>query len=90
MPSWILIVLAHLNKSAGRLVRFWLLSVINTSCHAYFRISVNMWRYLEGVKPPQKRKTPEEKATYFIMIAITTALLSFSAVCIYVFTNMNN
>jgi hypothetical protein len=39
--------------------------VINTSCHAYFRISDNMWRYLEGVKPPQKRKTPEEKATYF-------------------------
>jgi hypothetical protein len=25
----------------------------------------NMWRYLEGVKPPQKCKTPEEKATYF-------------------------
>jgi hypothetical protein len=24
-----------------------------------------MWRYLEGFKPPQKRKTPEEKATYF-------------------------
>ena len=24
-----------------------------------------MWRYLEGIKPPQKRKTPEEKATYF-------------------------
>ena len=24
-----------------------------------------MWRYLEGVKPPQKRKMPEEKATYF-------------------------
>jgi hypothetical protein len=24
-----------------------------------------MWRYLESVKPPQKHKTPEEKATYF-------------------------
>ena len=24
-----------------------------------------MWRYLEGVKPPQKCKMPEEKATYF-------------------------
>ena len=24
-----------------------------------------MWRYLEGVKPPQKHKTPEEKTTYF-------------------------
>jgi hypothetical protein len=24
-----------------------------------------MWRYLEDVKPPQKRKTLEGKATYF-------------------------
>jgi hypothetical protein len=42
-----------------------LLLVINTSCHAYFRLSDNIWRYLEGAKPPQKRKTPEEKVTYF-------------------------
>ena len=46
-------------------VRFRLLSVVNASCHAYIRLSDNMWRYLEGVKPPQKRKTPEGKATYF-------------------------
>jgi hypothetical protein len=37
------------------------LVVINTSCHAYFRLSDNIWRYLEGAKPPQKRKTPEIK-----------------------------
>ena len=38
---------------------------INTSRHVYFRISDNKWRYLEGAKPPQKHKTPKEKATYF-------------------------
>ena len=38
---------------------------INTSRHAYFRISDNKWRYLESAKPPQKHKTPKEKATYF-------------------------
>jgi hypothetical protein len=38
--------------------------VINTSYHAYFCLSDNMWRYLESVKPPQKHKTSEEKATY--------------------------
>jgi hypothetical protein len=43
-----------------------LLSVINTSCHAYFRLSVNIWRYLEGAKPLQERKTPEVKTTYFM------------------------
>ena len=30
-----------------------------------FVFSDNMWTYLEDVNPPQKRKTPEEKATYF-------------------------
>ena len=53
------------TKSQSFRLRFRLLSVINTSCHAYFRLSDNMWRYLEGFKPPQKRKKPEEKATYF-------------------------
>jgi hypothetical protein len=50
------------------------MEMINQS--AYFRISVNMWRYLEGVKPPQKRKTSEEKATYFIMIKINGLVLT--------------
>jgi hypothetical protein len=43
------------TKSQSFRLRFRLLSVINASCHAYFRLSDNMWRYLEGFKPPQKR-----------------------------------